>query len=100
MKKEINKFNDFLKENISDVNNSEIIISKISSSMEWDITNVEKGIITVGKWTKLEGGTFSIWKTVKPIFQLLNTEELYHFMLGKRIQIDQTRFESGFENIQ
>lgn len=100
MKKEINKFNDFLKENISDVNNSEIIISKISSSMEWDITNVEKGIITVGKWTKLEGGTFSIWKTVKPIFQLLNTEELYHFMLGKRIQIDQPRFESGFENIQ
>ena len=60
----------------------------------------DKGIITVGKWTKLEGGTFSIWKTVKPIFQLLNTEEIYHFMLGKRIQIDQTRFESGFENIQ
>jgi len=29
---------------------------------------------------------------------LINFEYLY--MLGKRIQIDQTRFESGFENIQ
>jgi|688.fasta_scaffold2059572_1 hypothetical protein len=105
MRQQIDKFNKFkLTEsenlNISDVRSSKIIISIISSSMEWDIFNVEKGIITIGKWTKLEGGTFSIWKSVKPIFEILNTEELYNFMLGKRIQIEKDRFEDGFENIQ
>jgi len=84
---------------ISDIRSSKIIISKIGSSMEWDISNVEKGIITIGRWTKLDGGTFSIWKSIKPLFEILNTEELYNFMLGKRIQIEKDRFESGFENV-
>jgi hypothetical protein len=79
--------------------NNKIIISIISSSMEWDIFYVEKGIITIGKWTKLEGGTFSIWKSVKPIFEILNTKELYNFMLGKRIEIEKDIFDNGFENI-
>ena len=96
----IKRFNENSELNISDVRSSKIIISKISSSMEWDIFNVEKGIITIGKWSKLEGGTFSIWKSVKPIFQVLNTDELYNFMLGKRIQIEKDRFEDNFENIQ
>jgi hypothetical protein len=96
-KRHIKSFNE-LNSNYS--TSDKIIISTIDSSISSNTHNVEKGIITIGKWTKLEGGTFSIWKSIKPIFEILNTEELYNFMLGKRVQIEKERFDDGFENIQ
>jgi hypothetical protein len=101
-KRHIKSFNEATENLNSNYSTSDkIIISTIASSISSINThNVEKGIITIGKWTKLEGGTFSIWKSIKPIFEILNTEELYNFMLGKRVQIEKERFDDGFENIQ
>jgi hypothetical protein len=84
--------------NISEVRSSKIIISLLDSE---PIDNKSKdGYVNVGKWTKKEGGTFSIWESKKPIFEILNSEELYYLMKGNRIEIEKDIFnDSFFDNV-
>jgi hypothetical protein len=83
---------------ISDVRSSKIIISLLDSE---PIDNKSKdGYVNVGKWTKKEGGTFSIWESRKPIFEILNSEELYYLMKRNRIEIEKDIFnDSFFDNV-
>ena len=76
---------------------SKIIISKLESvpkdKMEMD---GYVGYVNVGKWTKKEGGVFSIWESKKPIYEILESETLYNFMLGNRIEIEKEIFDENF----
>jgi hypothetical protein len=97
--KHIKRFNESEENlNISDVRSSKIIISLLDSE---PIDNKSKdGYVNVGKWTKKEGGTFSIWESRKPIFEILNSEELYYLMKGNRIEIEKDIFnDSFFDNV-
>jgi hypothetical protein len=94
-KKHIKSFNEATENfNISDVRSSKIIISLLEGE---PVDNKSKdGYVNIGKWTKKEGGTFSIWESKKPIFEILNSEELYYLMKGNRIEIEKDRFDNSF----
>jgi len=73
---------------------SKIIISLLRS--ETVDSKGKPGYVNVAKWTKKEGGTFSIWEGKKPIFDILNSEEMFFFMKGSRIEIKKELFDVAF----
>ena len=61
------------------------------------IDNTSKdGYVNIGKWSKKEGWTFSIWESRKPIFEILNLEELYYLMKGDKVEIEKDLFDNSF----
>jgi hypothetical protein len=78
--------------------NSKAIISLSRASVDG---KSKDGYVNVQKWTSKEGGTFSLWESRKPIFDIImDPKELFYLMKGDRIEIEKDKFdESFFDNV-